>query len=202
MKDLYEVLEVDKKATQEEIKIAYKRLVKLYHPDLVKGKEEQFKEVKKAYDVLSDDKRRKTYDETGRTEEITDEVKKTYFRTVFDELILTVITDNDFITLSDVIGELNKVLMRMKEKRKEVVKKTKRLNRFKNRIIKKKGSKPEFFYENFIFKIEEYKQIENKLEIEIEMFSELVEEIHKNHNFDFAYQDEDSNAHKSIMLGR
>ena len=154
MKNLYEVLEVDKKATQEEIKIAYKRLVKLYHPDLVKGKEEQFKEVKKAYDVLSDDKRRKTYDETGRTEEITDEVKKTYFRTVFDELILTVITDNDFITLSDVIGELNKVLMRMKEKRKEVVKKTKRLNRFKNRIIKKKGSKPEFFYENFIFKID------------------------------------------------
>ena len=71
-KDYYKILGVSRNATKEEIKRAYKRLAKLYHPDLNKGdkeKEERFKEINEAYRVLSDDKLREQYDRFGTTEE-------------------------------------------------------------------------------------------------------------------------------------
>lgn len=67
-KDPYEVLGVSRKATQEEIKRAYRRLAKKYHPDRNKGDkaaEEKFKEVQAAYEILSDPKKREEYDRFG-----------------------------------------------------------------------------------------------------------------------------------------
>jgi len=63
-KTYYEVLEVDKKASREDIKSAYRRLVKLYHPDKNKlpEAEEIFKGIAEAYSVLSDPGKRKQYD--------------------------------------------------------------------------------------------------------------------------------------------
>ncbi|MEU6739578.1 molecular chaperone DnaJ [Streptosporangium sandarakinum] len=65
-KDYYAVLGVPKTATAEEIKKAYRKLARQYHPDANQGNketEEKFKDVSEAYDVLSDTKRRKEYDE-------------------------------------------------------------------------------------------------------------------------------------------
>ena len=65
-KDPYRVLGVDKKASADDIKKAYRKLARQYHPDRNPGDakaEERFKEVSEAYDVLSDEKRRKEYDE-------------------------------------------------------------------------------------------------------------------------------------------
>jgi molecular chaperone DnaJ len=62
MKDYYKILGVDKKSTQEEIKKAYRKLSKKYHPDINDGKDEKFKEVAEAYEILSDEKKRKSYD--------------------------------------------------------------------------------------------------------------------------------------------
>jgi molecular chaperone DnaJ len=65
-KDYYAVLGVPKTATADEIKKAYRKLARQYHPDSNQGdptKEAKFKEVSEAYDVLSDSKRRKEYDE-------------------------------------------------------------------------------------------------------------------------------------------
>ena len=65
-KDYYKALGVPKEATQAEIKKAYRKLARQYHPDANKGdaaSEERFKEISEAYDVLSDETKRKEYDE-------------------------------------------------------------------------------------------------------------------------------------------
>ena len=66
-RDYYEVLGVDKNASQAEIKSAFRQLAKKYHPDVSKEEnaEEKFKEVQEAYAVLSDENRRKQYDQFG-----------------------------------------------------------------------------------------------------------------------------------------
>ena len=66
-KDYYEVLGVDKNASEAEIKSAFRRLAKQYHPDVCKeaNAEEKFKEVQEAYSVLSDEQKRKQYDQFG-----------------------------------------------------------------------------------------------------------------------------------------
>lgn len=65
----YEVLQVGRKATEKDIKAAYRRLSKDHHPDKEHGGDERFREVKLAYDVLSNPDRRARYDSTGRTDE-------------------------------------------------------------------------------------------------------------------------------------
>ena len=66
-RDYYEVLGVSKNADEKEIKSAFRKLAKEYHPDLNKDKDapEKFKEVQEAYEVLSDPNKRKTYDQFG-----------------------------------------------------------------------------------------------------------------------------------------
>src|SRR3954468_24653620 len=65
-KDYYAALGVSKDASAAEIKKTYRKLARQYHPDANKGDavaEEKFKEISEAYDVLSDEKKRKEYDE-------------------------------------------------------------------------------------------------------------------------------------------
>ncbi len=67
-RDYYEVLEVDKGATDADIKKAYRKLAKQYHPDVNPGDksaEAKFKEINEAYEVLSDQQKRARYDQFG-----------------------------------------------------------------------------------------------------------------------------------------
>ncbi|MBR2576768.1 MAG: J domain-containing protein [Firmicutes bacterium] len=68
-KDYYKILGVEKTATQDEIKKAYRKMAKLYHPDKTKGDkaaEEKFKEANEAFEVLGDEEKRKKYDQFGQ----------------------------------------------------------------------------------------------------------------------------------------
>src|SRR6218665_89908 len=67
-KDFYQVLGVDKKASADELKKAYRKLAMQYHPDKNQGNKEaeaKFKEISEAYDVLKDDQKRAAYDRFG-----------------------------------------------------------------------------------------------------------------------------------------
>jgi len=66
-RDYYEVLGVDKDASKQDIRRAYRKLARKYHPDINKeeGAQEKFIEVKEAYEVLSDDQKRAQYDQFG-----------------------------------------------------------------------------------------------------------------------------------------
>src|ERR1700722_6256767 len=66
--DYYDLLGVPRKAAQKEIRQAYRKLARKYHPDLNPGdksSEEKFKQVQEAYDILSDAKKRQMYDQFG-----------------------------------------------------------------------------------------------------------------------------------------
>ena len=67
-RDYYDILGVNKSASKDEIKKAYRKLALKYHPDKTKGdksSEEKFKEASEAYHVLSDEKRKTNYDQFG-----------------------------------------------------------------------------------------------------------------------------------------
>ena len=67
-KDYYEILGVKKNSSEDKIKLAYRKLAKMYHPDLNRTDplaEEKFIKLKEAYDTLKDPFKRKIYDQAG-----------------------------------------------------------------------------------------------------------------------------------------
>jgi curved DNA-binding protein CbpA len=93
-KDYYKILGVERQTTSEEIKRAFRRLALQYHPDRnpqnVKEAEEKFKEINEAYEVLSDESKRRQYDYlTGHMQGWTEKVKAdTAFRDNFHDFTL------------------------------------------------------------------------------------------------------------------
>ena len=64
--DYYKILGINKGASEDEIKKAFRKLAHQYHPDKKSGDEKKFKEIAEAYAVLSDKNKREQYDKYGR----------------------------------------------------------------------------------------------------------------------------------------
>lgn len=118
MKNYYEILEIDKKASSEMIEKAYKILAKRYHPDLKNNKEKQIyeekmKEINEAYSVLSDDYKKTTYDNqlkstTVKREEYDKIVKENIILKQQLERILSTKTNN--VQNNNSINNMNRIL--------------------------------------------------------------------------------------------
>ncbi|MCY6355729.1 J domain-containing protein [Clostridium sp. ZS2-4] len=81
MKNFYEILEISREATNDEIKKAFRKLAKKYHPDTNindKTLGEKFQEINEAYSVLSDEKSRKQYDDKLFNSQHTTKQQKSY----------------------------------------------------------------------------------------------------------------------------
>ena len=86
-KDYYKIMGVSRDADAKEIKLAYRRLARKYHPDISKEPqaEEKFKEVGEAYEVLKDPEKRKVYDQYGRDWENRQKAQSTSREYTWDE---------------------------------------------------------------------------------------------------------------------
>ena len=109
LKDYYYILEVSDDANLSEIKKAYHKLAKQLHPDKQPGKEEQFKQVQKAYATLSDEERKRQYD--IRT------VKDSDYEKILRFTLLTKNNDGEFKTFDHVFQKLIKNLQSTMEVR-------------------------------------------------------------------------------------
>lgn len=100
MKKYYEILEVDKNASQEVIEKAYKTLAKKYHPDLQQGSKKQeyaekMKIINEAYDVLSDKEKREQYNEVLINEESQKHIE--HYKDISKEQRERIIRENYFL---------------------------------------------------------------------------------------------------------
>lgn len=106
MKDYYEILGVERKATFEEIKKAHRKLVKKHHPDKNNGDHSQeFIDIQQAYNVLSDEKEKALYDEYGFTQQDSDITK---IQTLVADMLCRFISQN--IPPTQIIFEMEREL--------------------------------------------------------------------------------------------
>lgn len=112
--DLYKVFELQEKASIEEVRKAYKRLVLLYHPDKPNGNREKFQKLQEAYQILSDPRKKQIYDISLSETFLSGFLDKLYeqFRQTPRKAIETTLK----VTLHEIFeGEIKKIVLRIRK---------------------------------------------------------------------------------------
>jgi DnaJ-class molecular chaperone len=182
MKDPYDTLGVDKNATEEEIKKAYRDKSKEQHPDKG-GDEEEFKKTSEAYAIIGTPNKRKQYDETGSTD--TEDPLANIHRDV-SEMFFNVIQHNQRnIEHTDIIQEMLKIISNaISMAKSEIPKKDKgikEMEKLLNRIDKKNDSAENFFEGIIQGKIQQIKRDKLMVNNSIERFNLMIDMIELYH---------------------
>ena len=141
--NLYEILDIPKDADKETIKKAHRKKAKKHHPDMG-GNEKTFYAITLAYQVLSDDKRRKKYDQTGETAEQTTSIKGKAINILAEKFNTLLDEAKTEIFQIDVVASLqrsvNEDMARFKETKKKVRSELIHLYKVRKRLVKKSAA--------------------------------------------------------------
>lgn len=186
--ELYQHLEIEKDASEKEIKDAYRRLAKIHHPDK-NGKKDDFQKIQLAYEVLSDPKRRAEYDKNG-TIGIDDPQK--YFTEMAVTIFNQTIANNFDAKKSDLFGNMRDYLKiadnQLKTEQKRAKKQGIYLTEIKSRI--KTDAKNGLFTASLNQILENLETKNQKIKKERDAIKEVKKMILK-----CEYEKEDSNGY-------
>lgn len=179
MKDLYEILEIKRTATQTEIKKAHRKLVKKHHPDKG-GDKEAFNDIQKAYEVLSNEERRARYDATGEYEEVRDEFQSKWTEFI-NSVIMPEIQKRDDYNF-DLMRTTNVVIEDAYDRgEKEIYKVKKKIKLFEGSLlrIRYKGDETDLVSEMIKSEITRGEEMIIRIQKEMKMLDRLKEEVDK-----------------------
>lgn len=178
MFEYYDILQVNKSATKEEIKKSYKKLCMTMHPDKEGGSEEEFKKLNEAYKVLSNDEKRKEYDLYGVINPSNDEDK---IRSQAANLVLQALESNSENVINDLIAKIVDAINQKKAQNIALLDKKEKLERKLKRIKVNEKSKLLMFIAEK--RIEDIINNVNKIRSSIEIDEKLIAEI-KNYEYE------------------
>lgn len=198
--NLYDELGVNKNATQEEIKKAFRDQAKENHTDRG-GDNDKMVAINKAYSVLKDPHRRKYYDETGEQEETPFDQK---FFALVQDIFVKIASEEKFIETVDLIdkfkGYVSMVLQQQNEQKKDLISKIDKLKKVLTRLTVKNGKN------NHISGILEHnitalKETLHRLENDIKFIEDCLEVIsHYNYKIDRSQQQEEDEWQKHVNI--
>lgn len=137
MKNPYKILEITEDASSEEIRSAYLRLVKIYHPDKLNGNDDVFKDIQMAYEILSDERLKFNFDTYGDYKE--DSYSKRYSDFI-DSVIIPVILNTENVAETNVqtriINEVKKIQKELNKNKRSILLNIEKLEKVSVRLTK------------------------------------------------------------------
>jgi len=172
--NLYEILEIEKTATQEDIRKAYKLLAKSAHPDKG-GDADTFSKIKEAHDILMDAKAREYYDNTGQIDKNSFEKR---FKDVINQVFIQMIYNHG--TAIDIIDEfgsmINNNILAAHQKKRDSIANLDTFEKIKSQV-KFSGIGRDYIGEEITMNINHLKKIECIIDAEIEFLEEVRKKV-------------------------
>lgn len=189
--NLYEIMGLEKTATLNEIKKAYRKLSKILHPDKKTGDQKKFIELQNAYDILSDEVTRKKYDETGDVGSSgvpLTAAGRNLLLSVWEQIVELDFQVNKFLKLPEAfLDKLDQMKIDIRQKRKTTEQDVENYKEILKRVIYK-GMGADFLKLTMEHKIESSKTMIKQYNRRIEEI-ECAEKLAKDYGYEAEYKD-------------